>query len=223
MAYKIIDLPDYPGLIQKDALLEVSFTGASSHKATGDLFRKSMAGTYFNFPIQSNQIYQINLIGNNSANSFPPQNQITMMMMTFAQPISIKNLSVNVTGAVAGGLMKIVIYEYSITSGTSFLIDSSPDLNCATTGIKTWAPGYDIELHKPNAFYCIGVIPNVNTINTTGVAMAGVATYWVPSVGTNAVNGIQHSVGSYSVPSSFTTSPNSLFTCPQIYMTLNPL
>ena len=222
MPYKIIDLELYDGLTNK-ALFELSDNGNGSYRTNGALIRKNTTGGFYSFPLKQGAIYGTVPIGNGSANAFPPQNAITMQLITFDQPVACSSFSINVIGAAASSLMKIVVAVFDPNTDLVEVIGNSPDLSCSTTGVKTWTPGSPINFNDPYKIYAVGVIPSVSTINTTGVATSAIPTLWNTSVGVSAVNGIQFSPGSYTVPSSFTSAANTLAAMTQVYMTLNTI
>jgi hypothetical protein len=221
MGYKIENLPSYDVGVFSRALIEVSDDGAGSYAMNGNELKTNIVGQHLDFPLKSGVHYpHVPITGSStSTNTFPGTNTLTCLFTTFAQPVSPDSFSVNVTAAVAGGLMKIVIYRYYQGSNTIQLMGASPDLNCSTTGVKTWVTSGSISFKDTTQIYAIGVIANINTINTTGTPMSLIPSYWPTSVGGSGnVVGFTYFPGSYIAPVSAPVSPNTVLGCPLIYM-----
>jgi hypothetical protein len=63
-------------------------------------------------------------------------------------------LNVNVTGAVASALAKVVVYSAAATGLPDALIVESTDLDCSTTGVKPYTYSYTF---KAGTVYWLGV------------------------------------------------------------------
>lgn len=220
MGYKIENLPSYDVSAFDTALMEVSNGGMGSYQMNGNELKTNIVGQHLDFPLKSGVYYpHVPIIGSSSANSFPGTNTLTCLFTTFAQPVSPQSFSVNVTQAVAGGLMKIVIYKYYQGGNTIELMGFSPNLDCSTTGLKTWTTSGTISFNNTNQMYAIGVIANVNNINTTGTPIGSIPAFWSSGIGSsNNVIGFAYFPGSYTVPNSVTVSPNYVASSPLIYM-----
>lgn len=225
MATKIIDLPQLNTKdVKSTSLFEVSNNGTQSNKINGNQLRQAASGNYFNYPIKSGQPYALSTVGTGSSPSTPTQNYLSLLLVTFAQDIQAANFSINVTTAAVGGLAKIVIYTYDQSTSTIDMISNSGDLDCSTTGIKTYIPGSPINFDSPFSFYAIGVISNLSTITFSGIRSSNIPSYWANTVAGDTVNGIFHNVGSYSAPTSVSSIATSyLATQAQVFMTLNAI
>lgn len=220
MGYKIEDLPSYDVGVFDKALMEVSDGGLGSYQMNGNELKTNIVGQHLDFPLKLGVYYpHVPIIGSPSSNAFPGTNTLTCLFTTFAQPVSPQSFSVNVTQAVASSLMKIVVYKYFQGGNTIELMGASPDLDCSTTGLKTWTTSGTISFNETSQMYAIGVIANVNNINTTGAPVGSIPAFWSSGIGSsNNVIGFSYFPGSYTVPNSATITPNYVASTPLIYM-----
>jgi len=170
-------------------------------------------GRHFLAPITPGRTYTNQLTWNSYTNSYPGQNAVQAQFVIPAQDVTPISLSVNTTSAVAGSLMKIVIYT-TTDYYTYNILDYSPDFDTSRAGLKTWNFGQTL---RASNIYAIGVISSVNNTNTTGIQMA-----YTPSIhyfGGGNMQGVLYYIYSYTVPESFVqyNYGSALSTCPAIF------
>lgn len=162
-------------------------------------------GTHFNYPIINNNIYNNALQGNAVSNGNGiVANQIFGLVFSVSKNLKSVDISVNVSATGSGRLCKIVVY--SSTDLLNWTLEgNSTDINCDTSGVKTWS-GANINF-VPNKFYVVAAIGNV-TISASTLVNANVISMGTVfnTLGQTQGSAISYNVGSYSVPSSFTTN-----------------
>lgn len=178
-------------------------------------------GTHFNFPITNGSIYMNQTIGNTTPLITLVQFGIWGGVITTAQNVIALDISLSVTGGLAAGRRcKICVYRSTDRLNWT-LIGNSPDLDCSTSGVKTWT-GANISLDK-DFFYVVTPFSNTGLTQVLG---CNVVTYpnmgpTFNTVGNSPSNGIASTQASYVLPSTITTNYSQLSAIPMIWFKLN--
>ena len=126
------------------------------------------------------------------------------MVFSVSKNLKSVDISINIISTGSGRLCKIVVY--SSTNLLNWTLEgNSTDINCDTSGVKTWS-GANINF-VPDKFYVVSAIGNV-TISASALVNANVISMGTSfnTVGNTQASAIAYNVGSYSVPSSFSTN-----------------
>jgi hypothetical protein len=180
-------------------------------------------GTHFNFPITNGSIYMNQIIGNSMSVATLVQYGIWGGVITTAQNVMALDISISVTGGLgAGRLCKICVYSSTDRLNWT-LVGNSADLDCSTSGVKTWT-GANITFSK-DVFY---VVTPFSNSGITQVSSANITTYpnMGPTfnvVGNSPSNGIASTQGSYVLPSTISTNYTQLSTFSMVWFKLNKL
>jgi hypothetical protein len=176
---------------------------------SGNLVVGGSSGTHFNYPIVDGNIYHNQTHGNStSIGNIIVQNAIWGPVFSTDKNVQARDISIQVTGIGVGRLCKIVVYSSNDTTNWT-LVGNSPDINCDVSGVKTWS-GANINFIT-GKYYTVAAIGNTTigsvTLDNSSFPSMG-PTFNI--AGNAPSNGIAYSVGSYTVPSSFTTNYTQL-------------
>jgi hypothetical protein len=180
-------------------------------------------GTHFDYPIIDGNQYINQTNGNSVFTGNLGQFGIAAGVITTAQDVTALDISFSVTGGNgAGKLCKLCVYK-SIDGANWTIVCNSPDLDCSTTGLKTWSSA-NIPLLK-DTFYVVAPFANNTLIQ---VLTCNNATYpcMVPTFnnpGNTPSNGISFTAGSYALPGSIATSITQISNLATLWFKLNKL
>jgi hypothetical protein len=100
--------------------------------------------------------------------------------------VSIESIAIEVTTAVASSLARIELYASLSSGAPGVLIDDSADLDCSTTGLKTWTPGSPIALLRGVQYWVAVHTNSTQTLRANAVGAVHPACV-IETTGTNRV------------------------------------
>jgi hypothetical protein len=172
---------------------------------SGNLVVGGSSGTHFNYPIVDGNIYHNQTNGNSifTGNGIV-QNAIWGPVFSTDKNVQARDISIQIVGGGVGRLCKIVVYSSNDTTNWT-LVGNSTDINCDVSGVKTWSSA-NVNF-VTGKYYTVSAIGNatMNTITLNNATFPSMGAAFNVA-GNSPTNGIAYTVGSYTVPSSFTTN-----------------
>jgi hypothetical protein len=135
-----------------------------------------------------------------SSGSSLPANSIQLYPFFPANSLTISNLMINVNTAVVGGLARILVYSNLDGVPSSKLIEST-DLDCSTTGTKTFTTSFTFTA---GTTYWLGCYSNLTLTNVDKFASEQTTPI--------AINSFTSAFGLLTAAATFPTAPSTLGT-----------
>ena len=168
---------------------------------SGDLVIAGGGGVHVLIKPISGRLYNArNTATFGSSGSSLPANSIQLYPFFPANSLTISNLMINVNTAVVGGLARILVYSNLDGVPSSKLIEST-DLDCSTTGTKTFTTSFTFTA---GTTYWLGCYSNLTLTNVDKF----------PSEQTTpiAINSFTSAFGLLTAAATFPTAPSTLGT-----------
>lgn len=152
----------------------------------------------------SNTYISSNVVSAASTSVSFTANRCFLTPIIFSRNTDINQLAVRVQTAVAGSLVQIALYNSNVDGWpTSSPITTSPNLDCSTTGDKTYT--YTATLIG-STHYWLGMMSNGSSPNLRAWGVNALATLSVTTAGT-VNNSIVYTPSLFGIHRNFTTSP----------------
>ncbi len=123
--------------------------------------RQIVQGYHILLPPTSGQVYSNNInSGSGGTSALQVSNRIILSPFYPANSITSSSLSINVLTLASGSLARILVYSNGATNQPLVKILESPNLDCSTTGAKTWTTTYTFNA---GTIYWVGLQVNATT------------------------------------------------------------